>query len=295
MNAPFQPLYLAALLAVPGAACAQAVAAIPVKAYAQELVDRTTVEHSSLQVVVLHVSPAKGAPNVVVASNIGRLGKAADEDDLKVIATGQDRVRRTADGRRIDVELPLYDVAGETIGAVSLIWRPSASDDTAALEREAQAIRDGLSRRILTAASLLDPYPYVPSATLATHAQKLVDATLQSHPDVRVLALRGRQRSDGALVLLGSSFGRHGKPADADDLKVLAATAPATGLYSGGRRFGVDLPLHDAAGAPIGTMNVGYAWHAGDDQAALLDRAVALRDEVQARVLATAPLDELDP
>jgi hypothetical protein len=284
------------LLAMSLSAGAQApVANLPVKVYAQELVDRTAANHPELKVIALHVAPAKGVPNVVIASNIGRIGKPGDDDDLRVIDTGEPRVRRAQDGRRVDIELPLLDAAGLTIGAVSLIWNPTPSDATSDLQRQAEAIRDGLSHRILSAANLVEPYPYVPSATYATRAQKLVEAALQRHPEVRVLALRGRDRATGDLVVLGSSFGRHGKKADGDDMKVLASTSPTTGVYSNGKRFGVDLALHDTAGAPLGTMNVGYAYRQGDDPAPLLAEAIALRDELQNTGLESPALDTLDP
>ena len=42
-------------------------------------------------------------------------------------------------------------------------------------------------------------------------------------------------------------------------------------------------------------MNVGYAYKNGDDQKALLDKAVKLRDELQKRIASAEALDELDP
>jgi hypothetical protein len=96
-------------------------------------------------------------------------------------------------------------------------------------------------------------------------------------------------------VLLGSTFGRHGKKADADDLKVLDAPEPTTGVYSNGKRFGVDLMLRDRSGVAIGTMNVGYAWRQGEDAKELVAQAVALRRELEARIAAAPALDELDP
>ena len=110
-----------------------------------------------------------------------------------------------------------------------------------------------------------------------------------------MLALRAQIRPSNELVLLGSTFGRHGKKADADDMKVLESTAPTTGVYSNGRRFGVDLALRDRAGAAIGTMNVGYAYRGAEHEKSLLAHAMALRDELQTRIAAAPVLDELDP
>ena len=107
--------------------------------------------------------------------------------------------------------------------------------------------------------------------------------------------MRAAPRGSNDIVVLGSTFGRHGKKADADDLKILTAPEPATGVYSNGKRFGVDLALRDQSGKTIGTMNVGYAYKQGDDQKALVRKAEKLRDDLQRRIPSSDSLDELDP
>jgi hypothetical protein len=275
--------------------CAPSLAQIPVKIYAQELVDRTVAQNPDLLVVMMHVTPPRSAENVVVASNIGRIGKIGDADDLRVIDTGKPNLEVAHGGNRYEVELVLRDVAGETIGALGLVWPYKAGQDKAAFEKKAEKIRDALALRILNAANLMDPYPLDRAATTKTYAQKLVDQAQARHPEVRVLAVRGPQGDSPELVVLGSTFGRHGKKADADDMKIFEASEPATGIYSNGKRFGIDLQLHDAFGKKIGTMNVGYAYREGDDTKALLAKAVALRDELQKRIPAAEALAELDP
>ncbi len=269
---------------------------IPVKIYAQELVDRTVAQHPDLRAIVMHVTPPKAPGNVVIASSIGRIGKPGDANDLDVIATGKTRTAMDHGNKRIEVDLALRDVGGDTIGSLGLVWRYPVGGNHEEFERQANVIRDGLARRILNVASLMDAFPFDPAATTKSRAQTLVDDALLRHPEVTVLALRARVKSSNELVLLGSTFGRHGKKADADDMKVLDSAAPNTGVYSNGKRFGVDLALRDKAGTPIGTMNVGYAYRAGEDTKGLLAQAVALRDEMQARIAAsTVPLEELDP
>ena len=306
MNTHYMLALRAALLAavtltVPLAALAQAQTQtqtqthVPVKIYAQELVDRTAAQHPDLRAIVLHVTPPKAAGNIIIASSIGLIGKPADAGDLEVITTGKTRVSTDSGGKRIEVELTLRDVAGDTVGALGLVWRYPVGSSQAEFERSAGAIRDALSRRILSLANLMDPYPFDPMATTKSRAQTLVDEALLRHPEVTVLAIRGRDRSSNELVLLGSTFGRHGKKADADDLKVLDSTAPTTGVYSNGRRLGVDLALRDRAGTAIGTMNVGYAYRAGDDAKTWVASALALRDELQLRIAAGPVLDEVDP
>jgi len=270
-------------------------AQVPVKIYAQELVDRTVAQHPDLRAVVMHVTPPKGSANIVIASSIGRIGKPGDADDLEVIATGTTRVEMDRGNKRIEVELALRDVGGETVGALGLVWRYPVGGNHAEFERTANVIRDSLARRILNIANLMDPYPFDPLATTKTRAQTLVDEALLRHPEVTVLALRARTRPSNELVLLGSTFGRHGKKADADDLKVLESANPTTGVYSNGKRFGVDLALHDRTGVAIGTMNVGYGYRNAEEAKSLLAQAVALRDELQTRIAAAPVLDELDP
>jgi hypothetical protein len=282
-------LLLAGVLALPAAA------QLAVKSYAQELVDRTVAQHPDLLVVVMHVTPPKSAVNVIIASNIGRIGKVGDADDLRVIETGKPNLEVGHGARRYEVELVLRDVAGETIGALGLVWPYREGQDKAAFEKNAEAIRDALARRILNTANLMDPYPFERLATTRTGAQKLVDDIQAREPAVLVLALRGRERGSPDLVVLGSTFGRHGKKADADDMKIFTGSEPATGIYSNGKRFGADLPLHDASGRKVGTMNVGYAYREGDDRKALLARALGLRDQLQKRIASAETLDELDP
>jgi len=285
--------FVVAMLALAASCAAQA--EIPVKVYAQELVDRTVAAHRDLMVVAMHVTPPKSAENVIVASNIGRIGKVADEDDLRVINTGKPNLEEAHGGTRYEVELVLRDAQGETIGALGLVWPYRAGQDKKAFDRRAEAIRDDLARHILNAANLMDPFPFEHSATTKTGAQKLVDAMQAAHRDILVLAIRAPATKGGELVVLGSTFGRHGKKADADDMKVLDAAEPVTGVYSGGKRFGVDMALHDASGAKVGTMNVGYAVREGDDRKALVAKAVALRAEIEKQIATAAALAELDP
>jgi hypothetical protein len=285
-------------------ACAIAVpvqAQVLVKNYAQELVDRTVAANPDLLVVMMHVTPPTATDNIVVASNSGRQGKLGDEDDMRVINTGKPNIEVTHSGN-FEVELVMRDVVGDTIGALGLVWPYTYGQDKAAFERnkvafekKAESIRDGLAKRVLNTANLMDPYPFEAGATTRTHAQKIVDEVQAKSPEVLVLAMRAPPKGAKDIVVLGSTFGRHGKKADADDLKILTATEPATGVYSGGKRFGVDLPLRDVSGKTIGTMNVGYAYRQGDDQAALVKKAVQLRDDLQKRIKSSDQLDELDP
>ena len=279
-------------------ACALALpvgAQISLKIYAQELVDQIVAKNPDLLVVAMHVTPPKSASNVIIASNIGRIGKPGDDDDMRVINSGKPNLEVAHGGHRYEVELVMHDVVGETIGALGLVWPYKAGQDKAAFEKKAVKIRDAMARRILNTANLMDPYPFEPLATTKTHAQKLVEQTVAKHSEVTVLAVRGPSGPSKDVVVLGSTFGRHGKKADADDMKVINTAVPDVGVFSGGKRFGAALPLRDGSGNAIGILSVGYAFTKGDDEKALLAKAEKLRDELQKRIPSAEKLDELDP
>ena len=52
------------------------------------LTERTVAAHPDLLVMMIHAMPPKARHNVIIGSNIGRFGKQADEDDLRVIEKG---------------------------------------------------------------------------------------------------------------------------------------------------------------------------------------------------------------
>jgi len=272
---------------------AEAQATIPVKIYAQELVDRTVAQHPDLRTIAIYATPPKANASLVLASNVGLIGTPAGSEDAAVAASGKTRVVKT--NKRIEMELPLHDLAGLTVGTLALTWTNPGAIGRATLEKKAAEIRDGLSRRILNTANLLDSYPYMATATTRSRAQTLVEETVRHHPEVTVLALRLKVPPKNELVVVGSTFGRHGKPADGDDMKVLDARAPIAGLYSGNKRFGVDLAVKDTQGVAIGTLNVGYGYNGGEDKQAFEAKAVALRDEVQARLATIHAPEEIDP
>ena len=282
-------LLLACGLALP------AHAQLPVKSYGQELVDQLVAKTPDLLVVAMHAS----APNMpgypIVASNIGRYGKPADEDDLRVINTEKTNLEVVHGGTRFEVELVLRDVVGSNIGALGLVFRYNASESKAALEKRAVEIRDALAKRIMSAASLTEPHPYDPLATTKTHAQKLVDATLAKHPDVIVLAMHVTLPKGEDNIIAASNFGRIGKKADADDMKVIDSGVPMAGVAGDGKRYGVALPLRDTSGKTVGELNVGFRYQSNEDEKALLARAEKLRDELQKSIPSADALVELDP
>jgi iron complex outermembrane receptor protein len=109
-------------------------------------------------VIVLHVSPPNVPNYPIIASNIGRIGKAADDDDMKVINSGEPIVGVYGEGKRYGVELPLRDAANKTIGALSVGFRYKSGDEKALLSK-AEKIRDELRNRIPSVENLVELDP----------------------------------------------------------------------------------------------------------------------------------------
>lgn len=146
------PLVLATLTALPLAAQSPANA----KTYAQRLVDETLGKHHELLILVMHVTPPNSSENIIIASNIGRIGKKADEDDLRVINTGKTNLEVNEKGDRFEVELVLQDQSGKTIGALGTVYPYKAGDDKAKLQKVAEQIRDELRKQIPSKDSLFE-------------------------------------------------------------------------------------------------------------------------------------------
>jgi len=137
------PMLLAALLALP----LLADDAAP-KTYAQKLVTETLAKHHELIILVMHVTPPNSSENVIIASNIGRFGKKADEDDMRVIKTGKNNLEVNEKGDHFEVELPLLDASGKIIGALGTVYNYKNGDDKTQLEKVAIRIRDEIRKQI---------------------------------------------------------------------------------------------------------------------------------------------------
>ena len=270
-------------------------AQIPVKNYAQSLVDEVVAKNPGLLVIVMHVTPPNSADNVIIASNIGRIGKKADEDDMRVINTRKPNLEVAHGGERFEVELVLRDVAGDTIGALGLVFPYKEGVDKLALEKRAKGIRDWLKRRISNAANLMEPFPFDPIATTKNHAQKLVDATMAKHPELQILMMHVTPPNAKDNIILASSIGRHGKKADEDDMRVINTGKPNLEVNATGKRFEVELVLQDQSGKTIGALGTVFAYKDGDDKSKLQKQAEAIRDELRKQIPSIEKLAELDP
>jgi hypothetical protein len=263
--------------------------------YAQSLVDQALARHPNVIILALHATPPNSPDNVIVASNIGRIGKKADEDDMNVIKTGVPKLEFNDTGDRYEVELPLKDLSGDTLGAVGVVFAYKKGDDTAAHQAEAIAIRDALASRISNPVNLVEAYPYDPKIRTDTYAQHLVDETLGHKDGLIILAFHVTPPGSSDNIILASNIGRIGKKADEDDLRVVNTGSVNREVNSTGERFEVELPLLNAAGARIGALSCVFAYKAGDDQERLYRKAVVIRDTLRPRITSTAQLAKTWP
>ncbi len=256
--------------------------------YAQHLVDETLATHPDIAIMAMHVTPPKQAVNVIIASNIGRIGKAADSDDMGVVDTGKPVLEVNKEGDHFEVELPLKDVTDDTVGALSIVYPYAAGDDKAALAKKAEAVRDQLRRRISNVANLAQAYQFDTGVPTRTYAQQLVDQTMAAHPKLLILMLHAVPPGKSVNAVVGSSIGRIGKQADEDDMRAIDTGIP--NLEVNGNRFEVETRLLDASGKTIGATGIVFPYKPGDDKEALKREGFAIRDELRAKIPSLAAL-----
>ncbi|QDZ07912.1 hypothetical protein FPZ24_10790 [Sphingomonas panacisoli] len=127
------------------------------RTYAQALTERTILRHPELLVMMIHATPPGKPKNVIIGSNIGRIGKIADEDDLRVIDQGSTNLEIGGDNDRFETELPLLDATGKRIGALGLVFNYRDGDDKEAIHRKGLSIRDEVAKAIANNAALFRP------------------------------------------------------------------------------------------------------------------------------------------
>jgi len=131
----------------------------PPKIFAQKLVNETLAKHKDVIIMAMHVTPPNKDENVIIASNIGRYGKKADEDDLRVINTGQNNLEVNKAGNHFEDELPLLDQAGNTIGAVGIVFNYKNGDDKTKLSKIAEKVRNEMRAQIPSKEKLFESVP----------------------------------------------------------------------------------------------------------------------------------------
>ena len=129
----------------------------PSNTYAQKLVEEFIERYPEVEVLAIHATPPDSDYNIIAGSNIGRLGKKADNDDMRCVFTGKPNLEINSTGKRFESELQLHDRAGHVIGAVGIVVAYKKGDDKEALHARAEKIKAELEKRIPDAASLFRP------------------------------------------------------------------------------------------------------------------------------------------
>ncbi|HLJ39063.1 MAG TPA: hypothetical protein VKT54_11710 [Steroidobacteraceae bacterium] len=129
----------------------------PSHTYAQQLVDEFLERYPQIEILAIHATPPDSDYNIIAGSNIGRLGKKADNDDMRCVFTGKPNLELNSSGKRFESEMQLHDRAGTVIGAVGVVFAYRKGDDKEALHERAEKIKAELEKRIPDSAALFRP------------------------------------------------------------------------------------------------------------------------------------------
>ena len=275
---------LIATLALPASAQSSS------KIYAQELIEETLVRNPEVLELTMHVAP-KGSDNVVIASNRKTIGVKSGPDDLAVIDSGRPRWKIGSGGDRFESEFVLMDMTGDTVGAIEIVLPFYKGADASLSQIKAEQIRNALRRRIINIGNLMDPVPYVQNFNASPFGQKLIDETMEIHPELLVLVMHVLSQNGSDYPIIASSIGRIGKKADEGDRQVAEGGAPILGTYGASKnRFGIELPLRDVSGKVIGALSTGFSYKEGDDQQVLLQSAQQIEAALSKQIPSLAKL-----
>lgn len=185
MNRALALIVLGGTLALPAFAADEAAKEHWTKAadnaiYAQTLVNEVMAAHPELVVVGMHARAPGKKQETMIASNLDRIGKEDDEDDLAVAHERKTILApNLKDPSKFEVAIPLRDASGKVIGSLSTVFKYRAGDDELAMHSKALAIRDGLAKKIASADALFG----ASKATAAATAEILKPGALIQLPD----------------------------------------------------------------------------------------------------------------
>jgi hypothetical protein len=126
----------------------------PSHTYAQQLVEELLERHPEIEILAIHATPPDSDYNIIAGSNIGRLGKKADNDDMRCVFTGKPNLEVNSTGKRFESEMQLRDRAGSVIGAVGVVFAYQRGDDQEGLHARAESIKAELEKKIPDSAAL---------------------------------------------------------------------------------------------------------------------------------------------
>jgi len=132
-------------------------AAVPANTLAQKLVDEALEANKDIVIIAMHAAAPGNAEYPIVASNIGRIGKHADEDDMGVIKSGTPKLEINESGDRFESLGVLHDASGKVIGAVGIVFPYKKGDDQQAMHVRAEKLRGAMAAQIASAEKLVQP------------------------------------------------------------------------------------------------------------------------------------------
>ncbi len=129
------------------------------RSYGQYLVERTVTHHPEVIGLDLHATRPNAPCCVVIAStDRDRVGLESDVRALEVVKTSKPAVAVDVQtGRRIEVDVPLQDQSGNTIGAMQAVYAYAQGEDQARFLSQAEALSSEMQRQIPTVAKLVQP------------------------------------------------------------------------------------------------------------------------------------------
>lgn len=91
----------------------------PAKTKAKHRVDQMLAAHPGIAMMAMPLTPSQLKGNTTFASNISRIGKKADPDNLNTVNNGKTNLQVNKAGDPFEVELPLLDANYKSLNALS--------------------------------------------------------------------------------------------------------------------------------------------------------------------------------
>jgi iron complex outermembrane receptor protein len=129
------------------------------KIYAQKLVNDLMAAHPELLVVGLHGVAPGATEERMIASNLDRVGKKDDDDDVGVSTEHKTICApNLKETNKFEVLMPLKDATGSVLdAAVGFVFKYKAGDDEVKMHALAVSLRDELAGRLPSYADLFRP------------------------------------------------------------------------------------------------------------------------------------------
>lgn len=145
----------------------------------------------------------------------------------------------------------------------------------------AQQTREGAVK----AMRQLDPKEVDPTyQQTAPFAQKLVDNQLAKHPKVILIGLHVTPPDHSTNVIIASNFGRIGKLADKDDMKVINTGIPNFDVEPAGMTYEAEMAVRERSGTIIGAVSIVFNYKQGEDTAPLKREATAIGRSINSAI-----------